>query len=387
MQLQILLLIPALASFVWALYSKKKNKQDFDFTLILLSGIILFFNGLLMSQFFTGNIVSEGIRCVQQVFSSLIVPIAYMYFAKQMGRAWNSGTSITLWLLILLLIVPAFLFPLDGVQPNDGEHIRPMTMRFYLEGKNVFWLHTADFIILVQALVTFTRMVLLGYTFRRYNLALSPKVKYFLLWWLGAIVFIGFTSFAKTPTLALPVYNWIYYGVYSLLAGSIYSLLAQNFDLRPVMLAVDVERNGEPDDTDDVIGETEAESEEGIAVELDNFIRQSEIMASRVRQAMETERHYLQPEYSSDNMISYLGTNRTYFSRMMKAEFGCTFVEYLTRLRIETSEVLLADPNLTIHEIAEKSGFVDSSSFARRFRQTHDMSPSQWRKARNIVAE
>lgn len=388
MPLQIFTLIPAIATIIWAAVSKKRKHNDFEFIVITISGIMVICNGLIMHQFFNGLTSYSINKCIQQVISSFIVPLAYMYFAKQMGRNWNNGTSIAMGIIIILLAVPAFIVPLDGVLPVANDVIAPMTIHFYKCGKEVMWQHTADVIILIQASLTFIRMINLYVTFRRYHLTVSPKLRYFMLWWLAAICFIIYTSLNDTQTLAQPLHNWIYYCLYSALTCSIYTLLAYDFDLRPVLLAMETDTCDTTDKGEEETMEEKAEEENAdmpIAVELDSFIYHSEMMASRVRQAMK-EKMFLKPDLSSDSMIAMLGTNRTYFSRMMKVEFGCTFTEYIYRQRLEYSEELLRNPDLTILEVAIQSGFSDQSTFGRRFRQAYGLTPSQWRKKKGVTS-
>ena len=57
-----------------------------------------------------------------------------------------------------------------------------------------------------------------------------------------------------------------------------------------------------------------------------------------------------------------------------------TFVAHVTRVRINNALQLLRETDLTIAEIAAKTGFSDQSYFDRRFRQAFGKSPREWRK-------
>ncbi len=54
--------------------------------------------------------------------------------------------------------------------------------------------------------------------------------------------------------------------------------------------------------------------------------------------------------------------------------------EYLLQLRLKKSLLLLADPERTISEIAERTGFSDSNYFCRQFRKHYGLPPQQYRK-------
>jgi AraC-like DNA-binding protein len=65
------------------------------------------------------------------------------------------------------------------------------------------------------------------------------------------------------------------------------------------------------------------------------------------------------------------------------AASGTTFIEQLMRLRLERAQVMLSDPRLAdlpVAEVAARSGFLDPSHFARRFRQRFALAPLQFRQ-------
>jgi AraC-like DNA-binding protein len=57
-----------------------------------------------------------------------------------------------------------------------------------------------------------------------------------------------------------------------------------------------------------------------------------------------------------------------------------TFVDYLTRLRIEKSKYILLDPNKRISEIAYEVGFESLTQFNRSFKKLSGQTPTQYRK-------
>ncbi|MDD3154024.1 MAG: AraC family transcriptional regulator [Victivallaceae bacterium] len=58
---------------------------------------------------------------------------------------------------------------------------------------------------------------------------------------------------------------------------------------------------------------------------------------------------------------------------------GMTPMEYLKKLRLHYASELLGNTQLTLQEIAERSGFRDMSYFFRAFRKEYAMSPLQYR--------
>lgn len=374
-------LITQIFSFLAVLYAvavKCRRHEWLDAALLSMVGGIALYNSLFMYAFFTGEIASSSVRCVQQVISSMILPVAYMFFARQMGHSWFNSASIALWSLMLLLFVPSGLHSLDGVVPQPQEmDIAPMMLYFFREGREVFNMHTADIILLIQGFLILCRLVTLVYLMRRYRLGFSPHLRYFLAWCAGMVAFIIFTSVHNTQELSQPLMLWTYYVSYSALIMAIFILLAQDFNLRPIMLGIEVNEND-----DDTLKE-EKEREVIVVEDIDKFILRSKALAE-LMQEMIDRGFYLSPETNMDDVARELGTNRTYLSRMLRAEFNTTLSELVTSLRMAHAERLLRDTDLSIMEIAMQSGFTDDRYFARRFKKIHGISPVEYRKDASV---
>lgn len=81
-----------------------------------------------------------------------------------------------------------------------------------------------------------------------------------------------------------------------------------------------------------------------------------------------------------DDVATFLKKSNNYFSSQFKKEMGLSFVEYLSRLRIEEAKVLLSQTTMMTYEIAERVGFNDYKYFSVVFRNTTGKSPSQYRR-------
>ena len=81
-----------------------------------------------------------------------------------------------------------------------------------------------------------------------------------------------------------------------------------------------------------------------------------------------------------DDMAEQFGFSSYYFSRLFKSATGYNFTEYLTLQRVKRAQLLLADSDMNITEIAFASGFKSISSFNRAFRQSRGCAPRDYRK-------
>lgn len=78
--------------------------------------------------------------------------------------------------------------------------------------------------------------------------------------------------------------------------------------------------------------------------------------------------------------------SKTYFCRWFSKINGCTFIEYLNRLRIEQACQMLVFSDKTVGEIAYASGFENISHFNRVFRAVKKQSPTALRQQALSVA-
>lgn len=69
-----------------------------------------------------------------------------------------------------------------------------------------------------------------------------------------------------------------------------------------------------------------------------------------------------------------------YLSDLFSRIVGCRFVEYLTHLRLERAQDMLARGEGSITSIAAACGFGTVSNFTRAYRRAYGVSPSAWRR-------
>lgn len=100
----------------------------------------------------------------------------------------------------------------------------------------------------------------------------------------------------------------------------------------------------------------------------------------RLKELMETQKAYLDPELSLIDVASDIGTNRTYLAQIIHYYYDCSFSDYINLQRIEHSEVMLQNhKELSMLDIATQSGYLTLSSFYRNFQKFTGTTPTKWR--------
>ena len=105
---------------------------------------------------------------------------------------------------------------------------------------------------------------------------------------------------------------------------------------------------------------------------------------SKHKNCMAKTTEYLRANYAKKltlvEVARYAGYSPSYFSKVFRDEQGCTFQEYLNRLRIEKSKYLLLSTMRPVAEICELVGFSDQSYFGKVFRRWTGVTPDRYRK-------
>ncbi|WP_029192720.1 response regulator transcription factor [Paenibacillus harenae] len=89
--------------------------------------------------------------------------------------------------------------------------------------------------------------------------------------------------------------------------------------------------------------------------------------------------HYGSPELSLQQVCRHVYLSPSYFSALFKQHTGDTFVEYLTRLRLNKAKELLAATGLKAYDIAERVGYADPQYFSVIFKRNTGMTPKEYR--------
>ena len=92
---------------------------------------------------------------------------------------------------------------------------------------------------------------------------------------------------------------------------------------------------------------------------------------SQLQQYVETEEHFLDPHLTlRDVLVGGCTYNRSYVSRVLNEEMGCTFSAYVNRLRLQRADDLRRqEPQAPIGDIIARSGFDSPSNYYKAKRK------------------
>lgn len=98
---------------------------------------------------------------------------------------------------------------------------------------------------------------------------------------------------------------------------------------------------------------------------------------------------YLETDFSDAALsnaflAAQCGISEVYFRQLFKEQFGTTPHQYILELRLRKAKQLLSDSSLSVGQIAETCGFTNPYHFSRAFRQTTQLTPSEYRKTHRL---
>lgn len=95
-------------------------------------------------------------------------------------------------------------------------------------------------------------------------------------------------------------------------------------------------------------------------------------------------KEYIETNYEQnitlESAAERVGLSSYYLSKLFKEHFHISFIEYVTRTRLDRAKELLLNKRLSLKEIALSVGYKDPNYFSRVFKKEMEISPSDYRK-------
>ncbi len=85
-------------------------------------------------------------------------------------------------------------------------------------------------------------------------------------------------------------------------------------------------------------------------------------------------------DISLDKLAEVSGLSSSYLSQLFKNEVGISYIEYLTKKRVDYAKRLLMESEQSVSEICMMVGYLDQKHFFRTFKKHTKMSPTEYRK-------
>jgi AraC-like DNA-binding protein len=116
----------------------------------------------------------------------------------------------------------------------------------------------------------------------------------------------------------------------------------------------------------------------------DHAAKDSIELSEDIRQVIASMERYLAQDHLSENAVRLTKISNEHRRHRFVVEVGMTPVQYFTRQRIHLAKEKLSHSSNTITEIAFNLGFSSSQYFATVFKKLVGLTPSEYRKLRNL---
>ena len=134
--------------------------------------------------------------------------------------------------------------------------------------------------------------------------------------------------------------------------------------------------------------ETLDSSRDYIRMLLNKMIEyRNQVSDKKYLEIIEKAKKFIQDEYRNEDMslqlvASNVNVSSNHFSAIFRKETGETFIDYLTRVRMENAKELLACTSMKTSEIGFEVGYRDPHYFSYIFKKTTGMSPKEYRRTK-----
>lgn len=91
------------------------------------------------------------------------------------------------------------------------------------------------------------------------------------------------------------------------------------------------------------------------------------------------ESNYFDSNLNLNSIAAHFKITPSYLSKKFRQKNGVSIIDYLYKIRISHSVMLIKDSSLKIHEIAQMVGFQDSNAFIRIFKKYHGCTPGNYK--------
>ena len=111
----------------------------------------------------------------------------------------------------------------------------------------------------------------------------------------------------------------------------------------------------------------------------------NQVSDKKYTEIIEKAKTYIQENYQNEEMslqsvASNVNVSSNHFSAIFRKETGETFIDYLTKVRMDNAKDLLTCTSMKTSEIGFEVGYRDPHYFSYIFKKTQGMSPKEYRR-------
>jgi AraC-like DNA-binding protein len=110
-------------------------------------------------------------------------------------------------------------------------------------------------------------------------------------------------------------------------------------------------------------------------------------IVNKLNQAMTQDQLFLDASLSLPKLAKHIATSPSYISQTLNETLGLNFFDYVNRYRVEAAKIQLLNSEQTVLDIAMNVGFNAKSSFYTAFKKETQLTPSQFRNAKQKVQD
>lgn len=115
-----------------------------------------------------------------------------------------------------------------------------------------------------------------------------------------------------------------------------------------------------------------------------SFCLKSRRMDQRVQRVKAMVDNNFDRELPVGELARFVNLSVSHLQHLFKRDMGQSPARYIQALRLERARELLENSSLSIKQILIRIGVKDRSNFERRFKQTHKVTPAQYRRTAGL---
>lgn len=117
-----------------------------------------------------------------------------------------------------------------------------------------------------------------------------------------------------------------------------------------------------------------------------NYYKKGTVKSNNIyiTKAIQFIQNNYQNKISVQDLADYLSLNRSYLSALFKKHLHLSPQTFLLHYRMDKARNLLIETDIPIHQIAYSCGYANQLAFSKAFHHFHEISPSQYRKSKQL---